>query len=75
MTSELDDLIRVTKKQINPAAEVLSRAFLDQPLHAYFFPDDSKRLKQLYYFFRFQLKLDMRYGELYATPNLKGVAG
>ncbi len=38
MTDDLDGLVRLERSQIKPAAEVLARAFYDDPLFTYYFP-------------------------------------
>ncbi|MDO9579913.1 MAG: hypothetical protein Q7J06_05025, partial [Bacteroidales bacterium] len=73
--ADLDKLVRLTKAQVRPAAGMLARAFQDDPLMAYFFPDASERENRLPYIFEFLIRYGILYGEVYATsPNLEGVA-
>lgn len=75
MAADLDGLVRLTKGQVKPAAEMMARAFHDYPLSAFFFPDDSEREKKQPVTFQSVLRYGVLYGEVYATsPNLEGVA-
>ena len=75
MVADLNNLVRLKKSQIKPAAEMLARAFQDDPLFAYFIPDASERKDKLPYFFQFPIRYSVLYGEVYAIPpNLEGVA-
>jgi GNAT superfamily N-acetyltransferase len=75
MKSELSGLVRLEKSQLKPAAEMMARAFQDNPLSVYFFPDVSERKNKLPYIFQFMISYGLLYGEAYATsPNLEGVA-
>ena len=75
MESELSGLIRLTKAQLKPAAAMVARAFQDNPLSVYFFPDVSERKDKLPYIFQFMISYGLLHGEAYATsPNLEGVA-
>jgi ribosomal protein S18 acetylase RimI-like enzyme len=75
MKSELSGLIRLEKSQLKPAAAMVARAFQDNPLSVYFFPDMSERKNKLPYIFQFMISYGLLYGEAYTTsPNLEGVA-
>ena len=75
MTVDLNNLFRLTKAQIKPAAEMLTRAFQDNPSTIYHFPDVSERKYKPSYFFQFVIRYALLYGEVYSTsPNLEGVA-
>jgi GNAT superfamily N-acetyltransferase len=75
MSSDLNNLIRLTKADIKPAAEVLARAFQDHPLFSYLMPDETQRKKKQLLVFRSTMQQGMKYGEAYATsPQLEGVA-
>jgi ribosomal protein S18 acetylase RimI-like enzyme len=53
----------------------LARAFDDDPVSMYIFPDDRRRLGKLERFFRVQInRTFLRRGEGYTTPDLKGAA-
>jgi len=75
MTANLNNLLRLGKSQIKPAAEVLAKAFQDDPLFTYFIPDASVRKNKLPQAFRMMVRYGVLYGEVYATsPNFEGVA-
>ena len=75
MVADLNNLVRLNKAQVKPAAEVLARAFQNYPLLQYYFHDELERKKIALYFVSFAIFSGIRYGEIYATsPNLEGVA-
>jgi len=75
MVADLNNLVRLKKSQIKPAAEMLAKAFQDDPLFAYFIPDASERKDKLPYFLQFPIRYGVLHGEVYAiSPNLEGVA-
>ena len=75
MNSALDGLIRLSKSDIGPAVDLLTRAFWDDSLCVYFFPNEEERKKLLPVFFKFRLKQAIQNGEVYATSSgLEGVA-
>jgi GNAT superfamily N-acetyltransferase len=74
MGPDLNDLIRLDKSRLKPAAAMMARAFHDDPGSVYFFPDVSQRRNKLPYVFRLLIRYGLLYGEVYATsPNLEGV--
>ena len=75
MSTDLKDLLRLNKSHIKPAAEVLTRAFRNDPLLQHCFPDELERERIAPYFFQYMLSYGVRHGEIYATsPNLEGIA-
>jgi len=75
MIADLSNLTRLTKAEVRPAAEMLARAYHDDPLYVYLIPDDSERKNKSRYLHEFFLHYGLSYGEVYATsPNLEGVA-
>jgi ribosomal protein S18 acetylase RimI-like enzyme len=75
MADDLNSLLRLTKAQIKPAAEVLGRAFQDYPMSAYFMPDEAKRRKKQPAIYRMLVRSGIKYGEVYATSSkLEGAA-
>jgi ribosomal protein S18 acetylase RimI-like enzyme len=75
MASDLNNPVRLTKAQVKTAAEMLARAFQDDPPSVYFFPDGSERKKKLPYVFRALIRYSLLHGEVYAaSPNLEGAA-
>ena len=70
----MDGLLRLKRSQAKPAAEVLARAFYDDPLFAYFFPDAEQRKSMAPQLFEFWIRHAISYGEVYTTsPNLEGI--
>ena len=75
MVPDLNKLLRLTKTQIKPAAEMLTRAFQDSPDNVYYFPDISERRNKYFYYLQFIVCYGLLYGEVYSTsPNMEGVA-
>ena len=67
--------IRLDKSYVRAAAEVLSRAFYDDPLFTYFIPDALQRRNKLHHVFEMLVRYSVSYGEVYATsPDLEGIA-
>ncbi|MFC1950872.1 GNAT family N-acetyltransferase [Chloroflexota bacterium] len=74
LAMEISNIIPLQKDQIVPAAEMLARAFEDDPLFKSLIPDDEKRRKKATHLFTFTLKLGIRYGEVYTTSqNLEAI--
>ncbi len=67
-------LIRLTLAQKAPAAQLLARAFQDDPLMRFAMPDDAKRAPRLLWLVDTFVHYCVLYGEAYATPQLEGVA-
>ncbi|NPD90246.1 MAG: GNAT family N-acetyltransferase [Asgard group archaeon] len=75
MEYNLKSLVKLEKDRINEAAEVFSRAFVDDPLVKWFFPEDSSRIEMSFSYFRFRIMYGVLYGEVYATSqDLEGIA-
>ena len=56
---------------LNKAAEIISRAFHDDPLYAYIIPDESEREKYFPYLFKAYIWYCLKFGEVYvSSPNL-----
>jgi ribosomal protein S18 acetylase RimI-like enzyme len=71
----LPDLIRLTTpEQLQRAAAVVGRAFADDPLLRYMFPNPAEWAKRVPWYFATNLKHASLFGEVYATPNFEGVA-
>jgi len=74
MITDLNNLIRLDDSQSKAAADVLARAFQDDPLFVYFFPNAFQRMNNLPRIFRYVVHRGVLYGEVYATStNLEGV--
>jgi GNAT superfamily N-acetyltransferase len=71
--ASLDNLVPLTKAQLKPAAEMVARAFRDEPLGVYLFPDLAEREKKLPGIFRSRLIYGLLYGGAVVFPNLEGV--
>ncbi len=66
--------VRLDKSQAKPVVEVLARAFQDDPLFVYLFPDASRRIMKSSHFFRRMVRYGLLYGEVYATSSeMEGV--
>jgi GNAT superfamily N-acetyltransferase len=75
MADGLNNLYRLTKDDVKPAAELLARAFHDYSLSAYFIPDDFTRRKKQVFMFQSLVRQGISHGEVYATSaKLEGVA-
>ena len=71
----LQDLYQLKYLPLNKAAEVISRAFHDDPLYSYIIPDESERIKFFPYIFKAYIWYCLQFGEVYATShNLEGIA-
>lgn len=70
----LQGLYQLNYLPLNKAAEVISRAFHDDPLYSYIIPDESERKRFLPYLFKAYIWYCLQFGEVYATsPNLEGI--
>ena len=75
MAGAVQGLIRLSKDQVGPAAEVLTRAFFNDSKLTYLLPDEEERRKRARYLFEFELRYGLRYGRVYATSQrLEGIA-
>jgi len=72
----LNDMFRLRAEHVRSAAEVLARAFADEPLFASALPDPTERDAKLRYFMEFEIRQSIVLGEAYApSPALEGIAG
>jgi ribosomal protein S18 acetylase RimI-like enzyme len=60
--------------QVEHAARLLGKAFQDDPLMAYIAPSAARRRRTLPAFFRVAVRYCLRYGTVYTTEELDGVA-
>jgi len=75
MNKELDSLLNLTKEHIKRACKVSGRAFQDDPVTTFMFPDEIERREKVQYGFVAIYKHGIRNGEVYATSeNLEGIA-
>jgi len=69
-----DKIIALDKQQLRPAAEVLARAFFDDPIFLYWYPDSEERARRAPVCFLSPLRYYQRYGINQTTsPDLEGV--
>lgn len=69
------ELVRLSRDQISPASEMLTRAFFNDAKLTWVVPDEQVRKEKGKHLFAFELRYGMRYGRVYATsPVLEGVA-
>ena len=74
MITTLDGLVPLSNSSFERAVDVLTRAFWNDPLNVYFFPDESLRERFLPLFFEYRLKQGRRYGEVFTTSeDVEGV--
>ena len=75
MREKLEDLFKVTKKQLPLAVETFVKAFSDDPLAKYMFGDRENREQLLADYFNFRINYGIIYGEVYAvSPKIEGLA-
>jgi ribosomal protein S18 acetylase RimI-like enzyme len=60
--------------QTRAAAEVLCRAFWEDPFFLYLFPERAERARGLLWFYKVSIGYGLRYGEVLTTAGLDGVA-
>jgi GNAT superfamily N-acetyltransferase len=72
---DLNSPIRLPAEQIKLAAEVMSRAFQQEPFTVYTIPDIQERREKNHHVFEFVLQYGSLFGEVYITSqNLEGIA-
>ncbi len=70
-----ETLFLLQKRNVREASLVVARAFQDDLIDSYFFPDPEERKKKLPPFYEYRIGQAVRYGTVYATsPNLEGIA-
>jgi len=75
MSHRLIKTFQFNKSNINLAGKVCAKAYFDDPLFCWFFPEISKRRKNLSHLFNVGFRYTLKYGEVYATSsNIEGVA-
>jgi len=68
-------IIALDKRQLRPAAEMLTRAFFDDLFIIYWYPDSAERARRVPASFLSPLRYAQRYGLNQTTsPNLEGAA-
>ncbi len=66
--------IPLASTQIPQAALVLARAFYNDPFFTFALPDEARRAQVLPWFYEKFLNYGQRYGKVYTTASLEGVA-
>src|SRR5690242_13762627 len=66
--------IRLPAHQLDRAPEVLALAFRNDPMLKYLVPEDARRVRLLPSFFGTVVRYCLRYGEVYTTATVDGVA-
>jgi ribosomal protein S18 acetylase RimI-like enzyme len=71
----LEGLVLLSRVTYKKAVNVLTRAFWEDPLNIYFFPDETKRRVFLPAFFEFRLNQGKACGKVYVTSDdVEGIA-
>ncbi|MBN2021997.1 MAG: GNAT family N-acetyltransferase [Pirellulales bacterium] len=68
------EIIDLNPANIAPAADVLARAFDDDPMTRYLLPDPKRRAARAPWMHRACLRFALRHGRLQTTPALAGLA-
>jgi GNAT superfamily N-acetyltransferase len=74
MGQDSDRPVLLGRRQIGQASAVLNRAFHDDPLSVYIFPDESERARCLGRQWHALVAYGQLFGHVYTTPSLAGVA-
>jgi ribosomal protein S18 acetylase RimI-like enzyme len=67
------EIIRLDRRQLGRASEVVAASFFDYPMFTFYFPDPQHRTRYLPWYFKNVLNTALRYGEVYTTPEVSGV--
>jgi GNAT superfamily N-acetyltransferase len=62
------------RDDVGPLAEMLARAFYDDPVTSWFYPDAGRRLRHARRFFAIRQRQLADQGLIYTTPELSGAA-
>jgi ribosomal protein S18 acetylase RimI-like enzyme len=68
------EIIKLDPRQKKKASSVLAAAFFDYPMFTFYFPDPKRRARYLPWYLGNVLNCALRYGEVYTTPEISGVA-
>jgi ribosomal protein S18 acetylase RimI-like enzyme len=68
------DIVRMNAGQSSAALRTLERAFLDYPLMVYACPDPQQRSRGVRALYAAILRDASRYGEIYTSPGVEGIA-
>ncbi len=67
------EIIKLDRRFINRASEVLAASFFDYPMFAFYFPDLQHRTRFLPWYFKNILTTALRYGSVSTTREVSGV--
>ena len=67
-------VVTLLDSQRRQAGEVLGRAFFDDPLLKYIFPDEARRKRPLTWLMDRGARYGLRYGEVHTTADVAGAA-
>jgi ribosomal protein S18 acetylase RimI-like enzyme len=70
----MNGVVRLGVPQKERASAVLTKAFMDDPMYSYIFPDSYEREESLGRLWQALVNYTMVYGEIYTTPEVAGVA-
>jgi GNAT superfamily N-acetyltransferase len=70
----VDGVVRLEGPCTQKAAEVLARAFFDDPFYAALLPNEASRSRKMTWFMERMLRYGLGYGHVYTTPAVEGVA-
>jgi ribosomal protein S18 acetylase RimI-like enzyme len=73
-SSPAEQVVRLMPEQNDLGAKVLTDAFMDDPMYKAIFPVPETRAKALNNVWNGLLKYSHKYGEVYTTPEVAGVA-
>ena len=73
--SDIEELYKIQKKDIETACQVLGKAFHTDPAWIHVIPDENERKEKLPSVFEYVVRYSLKYGEVYApTEKLEGIA-
>lgn len=67
------EIVKLNRRDVKKAAEVLSSAFFHYPSFSFYFPDSERRSRYLSWYLGNVLSCALHYGEAYTTPDVAGV--
>ena len=72
--SEIRRLKDFTERKIEDLSNLIARAFQDDPLFVYLYPDPTERKVKSIMFCEYMILVGIRMGEVYITSDNKGIA-
>jgi len=74
MSNVMSQILRLDPSHRARAAESLTQAFAEDAVYAYIFPEPAARLRAMRRLWDALIRFSLVYGEVYTTPDLRGVA-